>query len=108
MARNVEVPGDLSSAVFFLVAAMVLPDSNLVIHNVGLNPTRCAVLDVLSSMGAAMNLIAIRGSSGELAGDIAVSHKGLKGGVIEGDVIAQVIDELPALAVLGPYPEQGI
>ncbi len=107
-ARTLEVPGDLSSAVFFLAAAMVLPDSNLVIHNVGLNPTRSAVLDVLTSMGAAIQLISIRESAGELVGDIVVRHEPLKGGVIEGDMIAQLIDELPALAVLAPYTEQGI
>jgi 3-phosphoshikimate 1-carboxyvinyltransferase len=107
-ARTLEVPGDLSSAVFFLAAAMVLPGSNLVIHNVGLNPTRSAVLDVLSSMGAAIQLISLRESAGELVGDIVVRHEPLKGGVIEGDMIAQLIDELPALAVLAPYTEQGI
>jgi 3-phosphoshikimate 1-carboxyvinyltransferase len=107
-ARSLAVPGDLSSAVFFLIAAMVLPDSSLVIHNVGLNPTRSAVLDVLGSMGALISLISVRSSNGELVGDIAVRHTALKGGVIEGAVIAQLIDELPAIAVLGPYTEQGI
>jgi 3-phosphoshikimate 1-carboxyvinyltransferase len=107
-ARTLEVPGDLSSAVFFLTAAMVLPESNLAIHNVGLNPTRSAVLDVLSSMGAAIQLTAIRESAGELVGDILVRHEPLKGAVIEGDLIAQLIDELPALAILGPYTEEGI
>ena len=107
-ARSLAVPGDLSSAVFFLVAAMVLPDSSLVIHNAGLNPTRSAVLDVLGSMGALVNLISVRSSNGELVGDVAVRHEALKGGVIEGDAIAQLIDELPAIAVLGPYTEQGI
>ena len=107
-ARSLAVPGDLSSAVFFLIAAMVLPDSSLVIHNVGLNPTRSAVLDVLGSMGAPVSLISVRSSNGELVGDVAVRHEALKGGVIEGDAIAQLIDELPAIAVLGPYTEQGI
>jgi 3-phosphoshikimate 1-carboxyvinyltransferase len=107
-ARSLAVPGDLSSAVFFLIAAMVLPDSNLVIHNVGLNPTRSAVLDVLGSMGAPVSLISVRSSNGELVGDVAVRHEALKGGVIEGDAIAQLIDELPAIAVLGPYTDQGI
>jgi len=107
-ARSLAVPGDLSSAVFFLIAAMVLPDSSLVIHNAGLNPTRSAVLDVLSSMGAPVSLISVRSSNGELVGDVAVRHEALKGGVIEGDAIAQLIDELPAIAVLGPYTEQGI
>jgi 3-phosphoshikimate 1-carboxyvinyltransferase len=106
--RKLRVPGDLSSAVFFLAAAMVLPESSLVIHDVGLNPTRSAVLDVLGSMGAPVSLVSIRSESGELIGDLSVRHEPLKGGTIEGDAIAQLIDELPAIAVLGPYTEQGI
>jgi 3-phosphoshikimate 1-carboxyvinyltransferase len=105
---NLTVPGDISSAVFFLAAAMVLPESNVVIHNVGLNPTRSAVLDVLGTMGAPISLVSVRSANGELVGDIAIRHEPLKGGVIEGDFIAQLIDELPAIAVLGPYTEQGI
>jgi len=106
--RSLAVPGDLSSAVFFLAAAMVLPESNLVIHNVGLNPTRSAVLDVLGTMGAPVSLVSIRSEHGELVGDVSVRHEPLKGGSIEGDSIAQLIDELPAIAVLGPYTEEGI
>ncbi len=106
--RALEVPGDLSSAVFFLTAAMVLPESSVVIHNVGLNPTRSAVLDVLGSMGAPVSLLSVRSSHGELVGDVSTRHQILKGGIIEGDTIAQLIDELPAIAVLAPYTEQGI
>ena len=106
--RSLAVPGDLSSAVFFLAAALLLPESNLVIHNVGLNPTRSAVLDVLGSMGAPISLVSIRSEHGELVGDVSVRHESIKGGSIDGDVIAQLIDELPAIAVLGPYTEQGI
>jgi 3-phosphoshikimate 1-carboxyvinyltransferase len=107
-ALTLAVPGDLSSAIFFLAAAMVLPESNVVIHNVGLNPTRSAVLDVLGSMGAPVSLVSVRSANGELVGDIAIRNEPLRGGVIEGDFIAQLIDELPAIAVLGPYTEQGI
>ncbi len=106
--RALTVPGDLSSAVFFLAAAMVLPDSNIVIHNVGLNPTRSAVLDILASMGVQISLVSVRTANGELVGDIAVRHEPIKGGVLEGDAIAQLIDELPAIAALGPYTEEGI
>jgi 3-phosphoshikimate 1-carboxyvinyltransferase len=106
--RKLRVPGDLSSAVFFLAAALILPESSLVIHDVGLNPTRSAVLDVLGSMGAPVSLVSIRSENGELIGDLSVRHEPLKGGTIEGDAIAQLIDELPAIAVLGPYTEQGI
>jgi 3-phosphoshikimate 1-carboxyvinyltransferase len=107
-ALALAVPGDLSSAIFFLAAAMVLPESNVVIHNVGLNPTRSAVLDVLGAMGAPVSLVSVRSANGELIGDIAIRNEPLKGGVIEGEFIAQLIDELPAIAVLGPYTEQGI
>jgi 3-phosphoshikimate 1-carboxyvinyltransferase len=107
-AKTLAVPGDLSSAVFFLAAALVLPDSQIAIHSVGLNPTRSAVLDVLASMGAAISLISVRSANGELVGDIAVRYEPLKGGVIEGNAVPQLIDELPALAVLGPFTEQGI
>jgi 3-phosphoshikimate 1-carboxyvinyltransferase len=107
-AKTLAVPGDLSSAVFFLAAALVLPDSQIAIHNVGLNPTRSAVLDVLASMGAPISLISVRSANGELVGDIAIRHEPLKGGVIEGNAIPQLIDELPALAALGPFTDQGI
>ena len=108
LARRLVVPGDLSSAVFFLAAALLLPESNLLLHNVGLNPTRAAVLDVLATMGAPISLVSVHGSSGELVGDIAVRYALLDGGVISGAAVAQMIDELPMLAALGPYTEQGI
>lgn len=107
-ARQVMVPGDLSSAVFFLGAALILPGSTLVVHNVGLNPTRSAVLDVLSGWGAPVKIVALRGESGELIGDVSISHAELSGGTLSGELIAQLIDELPMLAALGPYTEQGI
>ena len=106
--RKLRVPGDLSSAAFFLAAAVVLPESTVSIHKVGLNPTRSAVLDVLGSMGAQISVVSIRSEHGELIGDLSVRYESLKGGTIEGDAIAQLIDELPAIAVLGPYTEQGI
>ncbi len=106
--RALEVPGDISSAVFFLAAALILPDSNLLIQNVGLNPTRTAVLDVLAMMGASLSLISVRSMFGEVVGDIAVRSSELKGGVIEGELVAQLIDELPMLAALGALTENGI
>jgi 3-phosphoshikimate 1-carboxyvinyltransferase len=106
--RQLTIPGDLSSASFFLAAAFVLPDSDLVIHDVGLNPTRTAVLDVLSSWGAKVKVVSVRTDSGELIGDIAVQHSQLTGGVLSGAAVAQLIDELPMLAVLGPYTRDGV
>ena len=107
-ARSLDIPGDLSSAVFFIAAASLFPDSNLLIHNVGLNPTRTAILDVFASMGASLQMLSVRSAHGEIVGDLAVKGASLKGGVIEGDQIPLVIDELPMLAALGPYTEQGI
>jgi 3-phosphoshikimate 1-carboxyvinyltransferase len=107
-ARSLDVPGDLSSAVFFIAAASLFPDSNLLIHNVGLNPTRTAILDVFASMGASLQMLSVRSANGEIVGDVAVKGASLKGGVIEGEQIPLVIDELPMLAALGPYTEQGI
>ncbi len=106
--RQIMVPGDLSSAVFFLGAALILPGSNLVVRNVGLNPTRSAVLDVLSEWGAPVNITALRGESGELIGDVSVRYAQLSGGTLAGELIAQLIDELPMLVALGPYTEQGV
>ena len=107
-ARRLTVPGDLSSAAFFLAAAYVLPDSDLIIHNVGLNPTRTAVLDVLSGWGAKVKIVSVHGESGELIGDVAVKNTPLTGGVLSGAIVAQLIDELPMLAALGPYTRDGV
>ena len=107
-ARSLDIPGDLSSAVFFIAAASLLPGSNLLIHNVGLNPTRTAILDVFASMGASVQIMSLRSAYGEIVGDLSVKGASLKGGVIEGEQIPLVIDELPMLAALGPYTEEGI
>jgi len=106
--RKAEVPGDLSSAVFFIAAASLFADSTLHIQGVGLNPTRTAILDVFVRMGASLEMLSLRSAQGEIIGDIAVKGTRLKGGVIAGDEIPLVIDELPMLAALGPFTEQGI
>ncbi len=107
-AKSLDVPGDLSSAVFFIAAASLLADSSVAIHNVGLNPTRTAILDVFTEMGASIQMLSLRSSHGEVVGDLAIKGAALKGGVIEGERIPLVIDELPMLAALGPYTEEGI
>jgi 3-phosphoshikimate 1-carboxyvinyltransferase len=107
-ARSLDVPGDISSAVFFIAAASMFADSNLLIHNVGLNPTRTAILDVFASMGAAIQVVSLRSAHGEVVGDLSVKGTSLKGGVVEKEQIPLVIDELPMLAALGPYTEEGI
>ncbi len=107
-ARQLSVPGDLSSAIFLLAAALVRPGSALTLYGVGLNPTRTAVLDVLASMGAPIRLSGLTVHHGELAGDIYLESAGLSGGKLAGPRVAQMIDELPVLAALGPYTEHGI
>jgi 3-phosphoshikimate 1-carboxyvinyltransferase len=108
LAKSLDVPGDLSSAVFFIAAASLFPDSNILIHNVGLNPTRTAILDVFASMGASIQIVGLKSAHGELVGDLSVKGASLKGGVIAGEQVPPVIDELPMLAALGPYTEEGI
>jgi 3-phosphoshikimate 1-carboxyvinyltransferase len=105
---SADVPGDLSSAVFFIAAASLLPESNLYIGNVGLNPTRAAVLDFFKQMGAAVSIVNLQTRQGELVGDLSIKGATLKGGAISGDLVALLIDELPMLAALGPYMEQGM
>jgi len=108
IAKSLDVPGDLSSAVFFIAAASLFPDSNVLIHNVGLNPTRTAILDLFASMGASIQILGPRITHGEIVGDLAVKGATLKGGVIAGEQIPLMIDELPMLAAIGPYTEEGI
>jgi 3-phosphoshikimate 1-carboxyvinyltransferase len=106
--RELTVPSDLSSAAFFLVAGLLVPGSNLVIQGVGLNPTRSSLLDFLLSIGAPIQVLKIESVNGELIGDIRVRHAPVRGGVIEGDLAAGLIDEIPVLAVLGAASEEGL
>ena len=108
VGKSLNVPGDISSAVFFIAAASLLEDSSIAIHNVGLNPTRTAILDLFAWMGASIQMLSLTSSHGEIIGDLAVKGASLKGGVIEGETIPLVIDELPMLAALGPFTEEGI
>lgn len=109
IGRQIFVPGDLSAAVFLIGAALVLPGSELVLHNAGLNPTRTRVLDFLISMGAAINVGQLQAhDGGELVGDVAVRYSPLEGGSVSAAQVAEMIDELPMLAALGPYTEKGI
>jgi 3-phosphoshikimate 1-carboxyvinyltransferase len=107
-ARQLIVPGDLSGGIFLACAALILPDSSLMLHNVGLNPTRAKVLDFLISIGAQINLASVQLRDGELVGDLSVRFSTLSGGTIAGRQVAEMIDELPMLAALGPYTEKGI
>jgi 3-phosphoshikimate 1-carboxyvinyltransferase len=106
--RELVVPGDLSSACFFLVAALLMKEADLVIHGVGLNPTRSALLDFLVGMGAQIRVVNVQQIGGELIGDLRVKTSKVQGGLIEGALTAALIDELPALAVLGASSENGL
>ncbi len=107
-ACELVVPGDLSSAAFFMVACLILQDANLTIHGVGLNPTRSALLDFLAGMGAQVKVLDLTQVGGELIGDIQVRSARVKGGVLEKAQTAALIDEIPVLAVLGAASENGL
>lgn len=106
--KSLVVPGDVSSATFFLVAALILPDADLIITDVGLNPTRTALLDFLRGAGASIKLLHIEQVNGELIGNLQVRSSRIAGGIIEGAMTAALIDEIPALAVLGAASENGL
>ncbi|MGB0034677.1 MAG: 3-phosphoshikimate 1-carboxyvinyltransferase, partial [Candidatus Acidiferrales bacterium] len=108
LARRLAVPGDLSAAIFLIGAVLILPESSLMLHNVGLNPTRARVLDFLISLGASIHVASVEMREGELVGDVAVKHAPLAGGIVSGAQVAEMIDELPMLAALGPFTEKGI
>ena len=100
IANDVRVPGDISSAAFFLVAAAIVPDSVLTIRSVGLNETRTGIIDVLMKMGGDIHIYNQCSVSGERYGDVEVSYRELKGTNIEGDIIPRLIDEIPVIALL--------
>ena len=106
--RDLVVPSDLSSAAFFIVAALLLPGSRHAIRGVGLNPTRSALLDFLVGMGAAIRITEVESRNGELAGELLVSSSQVRGGMIENETTAALIDEIPVLAVLGAASEEGL
>lgn len=103
--RTINVVGDISSAAFFIAAASIVPDSDIILQNVGLNPTRTGILDVLMQMGGDIEILDKRTISGELVGDIRVRYSDLKACTIEGDMIPRLIDELPVIAVLATQAE---
>ena len=107
-ARDLRVPGDLSSAAFFLAAAAMVPGSQVMIQGVGLNPTRATLIDFLVAAGAQVKILDIGMSNGEPVGDLLVRGSELKGGVIEKQWAAALIDEIPVLAILGAVSSGGL
>lgn len=98
--KNISVCGDISSAAFFLVAGAIVPDSNIILKNVGLNTTRTGIIEVLKAMGADIEILDLKTVSGEEVGDIKISYSDLKGITVEGEIIPRLIDEIPVIAVL--------
>ena len=104
-AQEIMVPGDISSAAFFMVAGLVTPGAELMIRNVGINPTRCGVIDILRAMGAQLELSDTRVQSGEPVADILVRHSRLKAVDIHGDMVPRAIDEFPVISVAAALAE---
>ncbi|MFJ8355141.1 3-phosphoshikimate 1-carboxyvinyltransferase [Bacillus paramycoides] len=102
---EIKVPGDISSAAFFLVAGAIVQNSKLVLKNVGLNPTRTGILDVLTKMGARISIDNIRNEEFEPCGDITIETSKLKGIEIGGSLIPRLIDEIPVIALLATQAE---
>ena len=97
---QIEVPGDISSAAFFIVSALIVPDSKILIKNVGLNPTRTGIIDIVEKMGGQIKILDEHEVCGETVGDIEVCYSELMGCEISGEIIPRLIDETPVIAVL--------
>ena len=103
--RTIEICGDISSAAFFIVAGLIVPNSKIILKNTGLNPTRTGILEVVEKMGGNIEILDKRTVSGEIVGDIQISFSSLNACTIEGDIIPRLIDELPVIAVLATQAE---
>ena len=108
LGQKLYVPGDISAAAFFIAAALVVPESNLVIRNAGLNPTRTALLDLLVPLGGRIKVLNVEMINGELLGDLHVESSALEGGEVPPEAVPGLIGELPVLAVLGTQAERGL
>lgn len=104
-AQDIYVPGDISSAAYFMVAASIVKGSNITIKNVGINPTRTGIIQVLKEMGADINIFNKRALNNEPFADIEIKYSPLKGIIISGDIIATLIDEIPIIAVAATLAE---
>ncbi len=105
--REFNIPGDISSATYFIVAGLLVPNSKIILKNVGLNPTRTGILDVISLMGGNVEILDKRVVSNEIVGDLKIQSSQLHGCEISGELIPRLIDELPIIAVLATQA-QGI
>lgn len=103
--QKITVPGDISSAAYFIAAGLIIPGSEILIKHVGINPTRDGILKVCRAMGADIQLLNVQTDSGELTADLLVRHSQLHGTVIEGSIIPTLIDELPIIAVMACFAD---
>lgn len=101
--QHIEVPGDISSAAFFIVAALITPNSKITINNVGINDTRAGILKVCQDMGADITLLNAREEGGEPVADLLIKTSSLRGTIVEGDIIPALIDELPVIALMACF-----
>lgn len=102
--QKIQIPGDISSAAYFIAAGLITPNSCITIKNVGINPTRNGILEVVEKMGGAVTYDRLS-ETGEPAADITVKTSNLKGCVIEGSIIPKLIDEIPIIAILACFAE---
>lgn len=105
IAKDIEIAGDISSATFFIVAGLIVPNSEITIKNVGINPTRTGILDVVKNMGGNIEILNERETAGEKIADLKIKYSQLKGCEIKGEIIPRLIDELPVIAVLATQAE---
>ena len=103
--QNIQVPGDISSAAYFIAAGLLVPDSEILIRNVGINPTRAGILEVCKAMGADITYLNENADSGEPTADLLVKTSTLHGTTIEGSIIPTLIDEIPMIAVMAAFAE---
>ncbi|HHU72702.1 MAG TPA: 3-phosphoshikimate 1-carboxyvinyltransferase, partial [Clostridiales bacterium] len=105
IGSRIHVPGDISSAAYFIAAGLIVPNSELVIKNVGINPTRDGIIKVCQQMGANIHLDNVIDKGGEPVADIVIKHSELHGTIIEGSIIPTLIDEIPIIAVLACFAQ---
>ena len=104
-AQKIQVPGDISSAAYFIAAALLVPGSELLIQNVGINPTRAGILKVCQDMGADITYLNQKNAGGEPTADLLVKYSHLHGTTIKGSMIPTLIDEIPMIAVMAAHAE---
>ena len=103
---NINICGDISSAAYFIAAGLIVPDSKIILKNIGLNPTRCGIIEVIKKMGGSIEILDQRNICGELVGDVKVEYtQDLKGTEIGGEIIPALIDEIPVISLLATQCE---